>query len=916
MFPVLAVAPKNYRTGQCLVISKPLKNSLVFSLDQFAVSEKDGILNICIKPTPQNPFSKSLLYRCRNSSGFLSALHEFRARAAATPANPASSPAVVATPDLAPHPAAISPQLPTAGPASQGRGVEDLPAAPLVTPVTPQSLPRAASLPVSLGSPTHAASLGLLGGSPLVASHLSLGVSLSPAPGTSPLGTAPGVAAGSPLGAPGPLAMELIPPELRNFFELNNPALVALMAPASGSPAGTLGSSPLGGPLCSPLGPPPPGSPALSAMVRRRSVRIADRIRAMTVSGAADHDLPARSALATPSRPSPSPPASGCPSPAPSSAPSVTPPPPALLTPSTPPAPITPTVPSPVAAPATGSRARLGLPRPAPTCLSGHGERSHVIPGAAPSAFPGPIDRLLGGAAVPVAGQPAPPRQAPPAHPPALPAHRGPGVRQPDGPCPIAPDGPPCHRAAAIDVAPARAATLAAARAPPTPHPTTPTTPATTPTGPRRPSMGPRPSRHPAAIAARIGRCWRATRGPQRAQRERGPSPPTRASSRSRRAARGLGRLGADRGQQPDQLRPTNIAGSSPLHQEGRTTTQAPSAAPFLVSTEPFRPSTKSIQPSRPGLQLGKQVRQFVDGVRRYILEKRRDLLLAIAAPRAGPAAAPDLGAAEAAASLLCQTDEAIRAAIERVLEGAVLEALGPRLFGLHQRDPEAIREQRAFDGVMAKVRGCSQAFFGIPAQHQSASQWGRAVGLLREIDRAQLRPHRMIEALLIRPGRLRPHPHLRGGAGPAALPIVTLNYLLQLADPGGYYLTVFASALHYLKTLRLDAQGNILDLAPPSRPARAEVLLFLRHGRPGPSSLWPGRFGARQGLELLARLPASAPQGRPHTHTHTHTHTSVFHRHPSTPRSTSIPPSLNPSIHPPPFRLGILVLIRFCFGS
>jgi hypothetical protein len=263
--------------------------------------------------------------------------------------------------------------------------------------------------------------------------------------------------------------------------------------------------------------------------------------------------------------------------------------------------------------------------------------------------------------------------------------------------------------------------------------------------------------------------------------------------------------------------------------------------------------------------------RKFLDSFRTYMEKKKMAQLQAVivgpldAPPGSADAAAGAAGVPATAAGGLLSLSEfesTFHARVERSAEVAVLMPILPRLVAAVAALPASRDADALLVRQMALLRGRSQSHFGIPAQHQSSSEWKGAVRELVQIERFDL-PCDKLEVLLGTAKAIYStykHEHAQiaaaatsndtaGATGDAAsvstppaataavpgssmflpaddfFPIfifvvsqtplrapATLKHLMwHLCDPaslqseGGYYLTVFDAAIEYIRTVDPD---------------------------------------------------------------------------------------------------------------
>lgn len=221
-------------------------------------------------------------------------------------------------------------------------------------------------------------------------------------------------------------------------------------------------------------------------------------------------------------------------------------------------------------------------------------------------------------------------------------------------------------------------------------------------------------------------------------------------------------------------------------------------------------------------LTLAPNVRQFLDGMKDYILQNRKEELSKLIVASNNPL-----------------DSDLSRTITEKGLEKAILIPLYSRIFNcvaMQTKEADEIIKQK-----LKFLKGKPQKNFGINPENESTTDWSNALFELNNLERCQIPADKI--ACLLETARVIYSTvnfnRLRRGDSPGYLsadeflPIfiyvvvhcdiqnmeTTSEILWSLSDPeqlngeGGYYLTTFSSALHYIKTV-LDTE-NMNSMGP-----------------------------------------------------------------------------------------------------
>eukprot|EP00164_Ancoracysta_twista_P005893 GFYU01008109.1.p1 GENE.GFYU01008109.1~~GFYU01008109.1.p1 ORF type:complete len:534 (-),score=66.04 GFYU01008109.1:71-1672(-) len=221
-------------------------------------------------------------------------------------------------------------------------------------------------------------------------------------------------------------------------------------------------------------------------------------------------------------------------------------------------------------------------------------------------------------------------------------------------------------------------------------------------------------------------------------------------------------------------------------------------------------------------------VRQFIDGMRQYLLEHREAELTKLVVASEGN---EEPGVEHEKVNL----NDVINCSLER----AILLPLEKRILKCIESTLNLEEEVDLMD-KMADSAERDQTTFGIPSEHQSLSNYAPAKLEMEDLNRTQL-PSEKLRCLLdsaksiyttynedrnalIEDDAQRKQHFLSAddflpihiyvvACASIQHPLLTLEYLWALSDPlvlngeGGYYLTVFQSAVHFLKDMELPEE-------------------------------------------------------------------------------------------------------------
>lgn len=250
-------------------------------------------------------------------------------------------------------------------------------------------------------------------------------------------------------------------------------------------------------------------------------------------------------------------------------------------------------------------------------------------------------------------------------------------------------------------------------------------------------------------------------------------------------------------------------------------------------------------------------VRQFMDDLRSYIMEKHSKELSKLLV--------------EAQSQSFNPTEFSLSSVIENCLEKALIPRFKPRILACLKRPP--IEEEMNLNRKIMEARTRSQQFFGISDDFVSPSGWEYPIEELKTLNDIEL-PSRQLATILAAAKAIYTTVNFEKNKGKGAeqhstifvsaddffpifiyvvvhsgvrQPQLLAEMLWNLCDPeklngeGGYYLTVFCSALEYLKNLKIEDDPENKDKAKneacqtqgqdiPNRPSSPSPL-------PSPSS-------------------------------------------------------------------------------